>query len=68
MIGCLLHAFNGGTWPATEAFALTGNRTGDHLVCRPVLNPLSHSIRANFLINCGTLPKGAALKIPTDCR
>ena len=31
-----------GYWPATQAFALTGNQTGDLLVHRPVLNPLSH--------------------------
>ena len=29
-----------GTWPATQACALTGNRT-DPLFCRPVLSPLS---------------------------
>ena len=28
-----------GIWPATQACALTGNRTGDPLVCRPTLNP-----------------------------
>ena len=41
-----------GTWPATQACALTGNRTGDPLVRRPVLNPLSHTSQArfNFLI------------------
>ena len=32
-----------GTWPATQACALTGNQTGDPLVCRPALNPLSHT-------------------------
>ena len=32
-----------GTWPATQACALTGNQTGDPLVHRPVLNPLSHT-------------------------
>ena len=32
-----------GTWPATWAYALTGNQTSDPLVCRPVLNPLSHT-------------------------
>ena len=32
-----------GTWPAPQACALTGNRTSDPLVCRPVLNPLSHT-------------------------
>ena len=39
-----------GTWPATQACALTGNRTGNPLVCRPVLNPLSHSSQGLFLI------------------
>ena len=32
-----------GTWPATQAHALTGNQTGDPLVHRLVLNPLSHT-------------------------
>ena len=32
-----------GTWPATQACALTGNRTSDPSVCRPVLSPLSHT-------------------------
>ena len=32
-----------GTWPAAQACALTGDRTGDPLVHRPVLNPLSHT-------------------------
>ena len=32
-----------GTWPATQACALTGTQTGDLSVCRPVLNPLSHT-------------------------
>ena len=31
------------TWPATQACALTGNRTGDPSVHRPALNPLSHT-------------------------
>ena len=31
-----------GTWPATQACALTGNRTGNLTVHRLVLNPLSH--------------------------
>ena len=30
-----------GTWLATQASALTGNRTCDLLVYRPALNPLS---------------------------
>ena len=32
-----------GTWPTTQACALTGNQTGDPLVLRPTLNPLSHT-------------------------
>ena len=32
-----------GTWPATQAYTLTGSRTGGPLVHRPVLNPLSHT-------------------------
>ena len=32
-----------GTWPATQACALTGNQTGNPLVHSPVLNPLSHT-------------------------
>ena len=32
-----------GTWPATQACALTGNRTEDPLIHRAALNPLSHT-------------------------
>ena len=32
-----------GTWPTTQACALTGNRTSDPLLYRLVLNPLSHT-------------------------
>ena len=44
-----------GTWPITQACALTGNRTGNPLVPTPVLNPLSHTslgrvIKIFFLI------------------
>ena len=42
-----------GIWPSTRAYALTGNRTGDPLVCRPVLNPLSYPSQGPivFLLN-----------------
>ena len=42
-----------GTWPATQACALNWNRTGDPLVCRPTLDPLSHTSQGylfNFFI------------------
>ena len=32
-----------GTWPATQACALTGNQTSDLLLHRPVLNQRSHT-------------------------
>ena len=38
-----------GTWPETQACALTGNQTGNPLVRRLVLNPLSHARQGNFL-------------------
>ena len=43
MCGCLSCAPLLGTWPATQAYALTGNPTGDPLVRRLVLNPWSHT-------------------------
>ena len=36
-------------WPATQAGALTGNQTGDLLVHRPSLNPLSLTIQGSLL-------------------
>ena len=38
-----LARFQLGTWPATQACALTGNRTVNFLVCGLALNPLSHA-------------------------
>ena len=37
-----------GTWPATQACALTGNGTSDPLVRRLVLNPLSHTSQGSM--------------------
>ena len=39
-----------GTWPATQASALTGNRTSSPLVSRPALNSLSHTSRFKLCI------------------
>ena len=39
-----------GTWPTTQACVLTGNWTGDPLVHRPALNPLSHTRQDWFSI------------------
>ena len=44
-----------GTWPATQACALTGTRTSDLLFCWTALTPLSHtSQRRDFL--CTSCP------------
>ena len=43
MCGSLSYASRQGTWPKTQACALTGNQTGDPLLRSPVLNPLSHT-------------------------
>ena len=32
-----------GTWPTTQASALTGNRSSNLLICRPALSPLSRT-------------------------
>ena len=41
-----------GTWPGTQACALTGNQTGNPLVPRPALSPQSHNMQGSsgFLI------------------
>ena len=38
-----------GTWPTTQACALTGNQTRDLLVHRSALNPLNHTSRGCFI-------------------
>ena len=46
--GCLSHARPClETWPATQACPMTGNWTGNSLVCRPVLSPLSHTSQSS---------------------
>ena len=39
-----------GTWPITQACTLTGNRTGDPLVHRMALDPLSYTSQGCFQI------------------
>ena len=43
-----------GTWPTTQMFALSANRTGDRLVCRPALIPLSHQPGLNWFFKTKT--------------
>ena len=45
------HAPPTGTWPATQACALTGNQTSDPLVHRLALNPLSHTSQGQRIFN-----------------
>ena len=37
-----------GTWPTTQAWALTGNQTSNLLVHRLTLNPLSHTSQGSL--------------------
>ena len=39
-----------GTWPATQALALTGNQTSDPLVCRRALSPVSHTSQGRIQV------------------
>ena len=48
MCGCLSHAPPLGTWPSTQACALTGNRTSNPLVHRPALSPLSYTCHGHY--------------------
>ena len=48
-----------GTWPAAQECALTGNQTGDPLVCRLILSPLSHTSQGpHFTLKILKDPKG----------
>ena len=47
-VGCLSRTPLG-TRPTTQACALTGSRTGDPLVLRPALSPLSHTCQDKIL-------------------
>ena len=38
-----------GTWPSTQACALTGNGTSDPLVHRPELSPVSYTSQGPFM-------------------
>ena len=48
--GCLSCAPPHGTWPATQACALTGNQTRNPLVCRPLLNQLSYASQGGTIL------------------
>ena len=52
-----------GTWPTTQACALTRNQTSNPLVHRPALNPLSHTSqdgKFDFLVH---MPANTILQI-----
>ena len=52
-----------GTWPATQACALIGNRTGDPLVHRPTLNPLSHTSQGQNQTLCANSIWGPEVRV-----
>ena len=54
-----------GTWPATQACALTGNQTGDPLVHRLALNPLSYTSQGtDVFLNVTIRGKHCYLALP----
>ena len=58
-----------GTWPETQACALTGNRTGNSLVHRLTLSPLSHTSQGRFPIFYSPVSvvfQSAELQAPRD--
>ena len=45
-----------GTWPTTQACALTGNQTGNAvLVCGTMANPLSHNSQGVLNLFCSSV-------------
>ena len=73
MCGCLLHTRYSAPGPATQACALTGNRTGDPLLHRLALDPLSHTSWGSCTILkpsemtrrfCSSLAKASQTAIP----
>ena len=59
-----------GTEPATQACALTGNRTGDLLLCGMTPNPLSHTHQAcTWILDCMGVraPNPSLFKAPLSC-
>ena len=58
MCGCLSHAPSLGTWPPTQACALTGNGTGDPLVHRLALIHWATPSRAGRSFKPGICDKG----------
>ena len=56
-----------GTWPATQACALTGNRTGDPLVRRLALNPLNHTSQGSSTSDT-VIPQLRVIKLIILCQ
>ena len=60
-----------GNWPATQACDLTGNRTSNPLLHRPVLNPLSYTSQGLksifYSVITMMVPSSLWLKIPYIC-
>ena len=56
-----------GTWHITQAYALTGNRTCDPLVCRPTLNPLATPTRAGHSVFKRWVQSGIQLPVHLLC-
>ena len=42
-----------GTFPSTQAWALTGNQTSDLFICGTTLSPMSHTSQARMTLDQG---------------
>ena len=67
MCACLLQPLLE-TWPATQAWALTGNRTSDPLVHWPALDPLSHTSQGKTIFLYVSLCNDFTFKAATKRR
>ena len=52
-----------GVWPTTQAYAPTGNQTSNLFICRPSLNPLSHTSQGTHSVLFILLMASVAVQI-----
>ena len=65
MCGCLSMCPQPGTWPTTQACALTGNGTSKPSVPKPAVNSLSHTSQGSICFYIGALIKVSPLYYAT---
>ena len=56
------------TWPATQACAMTENRTYDPLVCRLALKPLSHTSQGMLFLDIFSTTEVACASVSSSVK